>query len=164
MTPINQMPDKAKLWVYQSNRALTNDEVAEITKEGLAFIADWSAHGASLKAGFEVMYNRFIVLAVDEQQALASGCSIDKSVKFVKDIELQFNINLFDRMQVAYRKGNEIEVCKLSAFEKLAEQGLINESTIVFNNMVTTKSAFDSEWEVPLKESWHKNVAFANKI
>ncbi len=158
MTTINQMPDNAKLWVYQSNRAFTNEEASEITKAGLAFIADWAAHGASLNAGFEVIYNRFIVLAVDEQQALASGCSIDKSVKFIKDIELQFNLNLFDRMQVAYRKGNEIEVCKLSAFEKLAEQGMVNETTIVFNNMVTTKLAFENEWEVPLKQSWHKIV------
>ncbi len=154
MTTIKNMPPNAKLWVYQSNRALTNEEVTEITKSALAFIADWAAHGASLKAGFEIIYNRFIVLAVDEQQALASGCSIDKSVKFIKELEQQFNLNLFDRMQIAYRKENEIVVCKLSEFEKLAQQGLVNETTIVFNNMVTTKTAFDNEWEVPLKQSW----------
>ena len=152
------MPPNAKVWVYQSYRALTNEEATEITKAGERFISDWAAHGASLKASFEIMYNRFIVLAVDEQQALASGCSIDKSVKFIKDIEQQFNLILFDRMQVAYRKENEIVVCKLSEFEKLAEQGLINETTIVFNNMVTTKTAFDTEWEVPLKHSWHKKM------
>ncbi len=158
MTTIQKMPDNAKLWVYQSDRAFTENEVTEINTIGTSFINDWSAHGASLKAGFEVLYNSFIILAVDEQQALASGCSIDKSVKFMKELELKYNINLFDRMQVAYRKGNEIVVCKLSAFEKLAEQGEVNENTIVFNNMVTTKASFDKEWELPLQQSWQKRV------
>ena len=158
MQTIKQMPDNARVWVYQSNRPLSDAEVNEITASGNNFIAEWSAHGASLKASFEVLYNRFIVIAVDEQQALASGCSIDKSLKFIKELEQQFDLNLFDRLQVAYRKGNEIVVCHISEFEKLAQQGLVNASTIVFNNMVSTKTAFDKEWEVPVKESWQKKV------
>ncbi len=125
---------------------------------GSSFIADWAAHGASLNASFDVLYNRFIIIAVDEKQAMASGCSIDKSVHFVKELEKQFDLNLFDRLQVAYRKGNEIESCSLSEFEKLALQNDVNGSTIVFNNMVNTKSAFDTEWEVPLKQSWQSRV------
>ncbi|MBA3706175.1 MAG: ABC transporter ATPase [Bacteroidetes bacterium] len=152
------MPQTARVWVYQSNRLLTDAEISAIKKAGIGFIADWAAHGASLKASFDALYNRFIVIAVDEQQALASGCSIDKSVKFIKDLEQQFDLNLFDRLQVAYRKGNEIVVCHLSEFEKLAQQGIVNESTIVFNNMVTTKATFDKDWEIPLSGSWQKRV------
>ena len=152
------MQDNARVWVYQSNRLLSDTEANEIKKIGMNFIADWSAHGANLKASFDIMYNRFIVIAVDEQQAMASGCSIDKSVKFVKELAQQFDLDLFDRLQVAYREGNEIIVCHLSEFEKLAEQGVVNGSTIVFNNMITTKFAFDKEWEVPLKQSWQNRV------
>jgi hypothetical protein len=158
MNMISNMPLDARVWVYQSNTALSDAEVNTIKNEGAYFIADWAAHGASLKASFDVLLNRFIVIAVDEQQALASGCSIDKSVKFVKELEQKFNLNLFDRMQVAYRKGNEINACSLSDFEKLASERLVNESTIVFNNMVSTKKAFDAEWEVPLKQSWQSRV------
>lgn len=158
METIKNMPENARVWVYQSNKELSGTEENKIKEAGNHFIADWSAHGASLKASFDIVYNRFIVIAVDEQQAMASGCSIDKSVKFVKELEEQFKLDLFDRLQVAYRDGNEIVVCHLSAFEKLAEQGLVNESTVVFNNMVTTKTAFDKEWEVPLKKSWQKKV------
>lgn len=152
------MPSDARLWVYQSNRALTDAEVLAIQNSGLSFINSWTAHGASLKAAFDVLYNRFVVIAVDEKQAEASGCSIDKSVRFIKDLELQMNLNFFDRMQVAYRSGNEINACSLSAFEKLASQGHVNENTIVFNNMVNNKNSFDTEWEVPLKQSWQSRV------
>ena len=158
MTSISNMPPHSKVWVYQSNRPFTESEAETINKSGNSFIAEWAAHGASLKASFDVIYSQFIVIAVDEEQALASGCSIDKSVKFIKDIEQQFNLTLFDRLNVAYRTENEIAVCSLSAFEKLAEQGLVNETTVVFNNMITTKSAFDSQWEVPLKQSWQSKV------
>lgn len=158
MTTFKNMPSDARLWVYQSNRILSDAEVKAIEEEGLKFISDWAAHGASLKASFDVLHNLFIVIAVDEKQAMASGCSIDKSVHFVKALEQKLNLNLFDRMQVAYRSSNEIKVCKLSEFEKLASQGIVNESTIVFNNMVTSKSSFDTEWEVPLKQSWQNRV------
>lgn len=152
------MPSDARVWVYQSNRNLRDAEVSSIEDSGISFIDEWAAHGASLKASFDVLYNRFVIIAVDEKQALASGCSIDKSVHFIKELEKQLNLNLFDRMQVAYRKGNEIESCSLSEFEKLASQNFVNETTIVFNNMVNTKLAFDTEWEVPLKSSWQRRV------
>ncbi len=158
MTKLTNMPQDARLWVYQSNRILSDAEVKAVEEEGLKFISDWSAHGASLKASFDVLHNLFVVIAVDEKLALASGCSIDKSVHFVKELEQKLGLNLFDRMQVAYRSSNEIKVCKLSEFEKLASQGIVNESTIVFNNMVASKEAFDSQWEVPLKQSWQSRV------
>ena len=158
MNSINNMAPDSKVWVYQSNRKLSDLEVETITKSGTAFIDGWAAHGASLKSSFDILYNRFIIIAVDEKQAMASGCSIDSSIRFIKEMEQKFNLNLFDRMQVAYRSGNEILSRSLSAFEKLAEQGLVNQSTIVFNNMVTSKSAFDNEWEIPLKQSWQSRV------
>lgn len=158
MNSINNMPPDARVWVYQSNRALSDAEVTAIQHEGENFIAGWSAHGAALKASFEIRHNRFVIIAVDEKQALASGCSIDKSVHFIKALEQKFNLNFFDRMQVAYRKGNEILACSLNEFEKLAAQKQVDENTIVFNNMVTNKTAFDKEWEIPLKQGWQSRV------
>lgn len=155
---IKNMPPDARVWVYQSNRPLSDAEVNALQDAGLSFITEWAAHGASLRSGFDVLYNRFVVIAVDERQAMASGCSIDKSVHFIKELEKQFNLNFFDRMQVAYRKGNEIASCSLAEFEKLASQNAVNETTLVFNNMINTKLAFDTEWEVPLKQSWQNRV------
>jgi hypothetical protein len=158
MDTIKQMPMDARVWVYQSNSRLSEEEIQAIKIKGAAFIESWAAHGAALKASFDILHNRFIILAVDEKQAQASGCSIDKSVGFMKALEQEFNLQLFDRMQVAYRTQQDIEVCTLSEFEKLAKQGIVTPSTVVFNNMITTKAAFDSAWEVPLKESWQKKV------
>jgi hypothetical protein len=158
MNSINNMPPDARVWVYQSKRALSDDEVNALVEEGGKFISDWSAHGAALRASFDVLENRFLVIAVDEKQALASGCSIDKSVHFVKNLEKLFSLDFFDRMQVAYREDGSIKACSYNEFEAMAQKGMVNESTIVFNNMVSSKSAFDKEWQVPLKQSWQSRV------
>lgn len=158
MSTLKNMPADARLWVFQSNRVLTDVEVSTIEKLAVQFIARWTSHGARITASCTVFYNRFVVFAIDEQQAQAGGCSIDSLNGFVKELGQSLNVNFFDRLQVAYRKENEILSCSLSEFEKLAKQNIIDESTIVFNNMVISKSAFEKEWEVPVKQSWHKRV------
>ena len=121
MTTLASMPSDARLWVYQNDRVLSDDEVKEIKNLGEQFVSQWAAHGASLNASFDVLYNLFVVIAVDEKQAAASGCSIDSATRFVKELEQKMNLNLLDRMQVAYRQENKIAVCKLSDFEKMAK-------------------------------------------
>jgi len=158
MESITTMPSNARVWVYQSNRILTDNEVKAITDAAELFINNWSAHGAALKASFDLLNHLFVVIAVDEQQAMASGCSIDKSVHFIKQLEQEFNLNFFDRLRVAYILNDELKICHLTTFEELAKNGSVTESTIVFNNMVTTKQAFDNEWKVPLKQSWQSKV------
>jgi hypothetical protein len=151
-------PD-SKLWVFQCSRQIGQGELATIEKSIREFINSWTAHGAALNAAFEIKYNRFIIIVVDEQNATASGCSIDKLTKFIKDLGALLDVDFLDRMQVAYRNSdNDIQACSLREFEALAQSKIVNESTIVFNNMVTSKRMFDNEWEVPLINSWHNRV------
>jgi len=119
------------------------------------FTTGWTAHNNQLKAKGEIRYNRFLILTVDETQAGASGCSIDKSVHFIKRIEAEFGINLLDRFNLAYREGNEVLSVPRHDFEELLKQGSIHTKTIVFNNMVQNVNELQTKWEVPFKDSWH---------
>ena len=150
------MSPDSKVWIYQSSREFTENEKAEIMERGAAFVSGWNAHGRMLKAAIEVLHKRFILFTVDESYAMATGCSIDKSVAFIKDIEKAFSINLLDRMQIAYKNNNTINTTSLSDFENLLKTGLVNENTIVYNNLVATQSEFETSWETTVKESWHK--------
>ena len=149
---------ESKIWIYQCSREFTNDEVTEIAQKGEVFISRWHAHESRLEAAMEIVYNRFIIFAVDEDHAQASGCSIDKSVAFIKETEAFYNVSLLDRMQVAFKNNGIITTSPLSEFEKLLKSGLLNDNTIVFNNLVATKKEFDNNWEVPLKNSWHSRL------
>jgi hypothetical protein len=150
-----QFSEQSRVWIYQSNRELTAKETSEIQNTLDRFAAEWTAHNHQLKAKAEVRYNRFLVLIVDESQAGASGCSIDKSVHFLKDLEQQYGIDLFDRFNLAYRDGEQILSAPRSEFEELLKVGKIGNNTIVFNNTVKELAELETKWEVPFKDSWH---------
>lgn len=157
---ITEMPADARVWVYQCNRVLTSEEKSKIVALGNQFIASWNAHGADLDAAFDIVLDRFLVLSVDEKQASASGCSIDKSVQFMKQLDQEFNLNLFDRMQAAYLLDGKVNVCHIHKLKnELLQHPSVGaakiDEVIVFNNMITTKNEFDSQWQLPLKSSWH---------
>jgi hypothetical protein len=158
-----QFSENSRVWVYQSDRKLTDNEAQQIQEQLNDFTTGWTAHNHQLKARGEVRYNRFLILTVDESQAGASGCSIDKSVHFIKHIAEQFNINLLDRFNLAYREGNEVLSAPRHDFEHMLKQGSINTNTIVFNNMVQNLKELQTKWEVPFKDSWHIQL-FGNLV
>ena len=149
------LPDNTRVWIYQSNRPFSLKESKSILEQGEDFLKSWSAHGAKLTAAFEIFHNLFIALFVDEEQAKATGCSIDKSVHLIKSFEKEFDVKLLERNCVASRVGKNISVLSRREFLEKIRSGQLNENTIVFNNLVSTKKEFETKWEVPLKESWH---------
>jgi hypothetical protein len=158
-----QFSENSRVWIYQSDKQLSDVQSAQILDQLNSFAAEWTAHNNQLKAKAEVRYNRFLILIVDETQAGASGCSIDKSVNFMKKLEQQFGINLFDRFNFAYRDGNQVLSTPRHNFEELLKAGKINTDTIVFNNLVQTLQQLETKWEVPFKDSWH-NQLFGNLV
>lgn len=146
---------QSRVWIYQSDRKLTDQEVAAIQPELDRFATGWTAHNNQLKAKGEVRYNRFFILIVDESQAGASGCSIDKSVHFMQQVQQHLGINLFDRFNLAYREGEEVLSLPRHGFEDKLKDGSINKETIVYNNLVQNLTELETKWEVPFKDSWH---------
>lgn len=154
----NLLADHSRVWIYQSNRKLSEQDVEEIRVLGNQFIQSWATHGKDLEAAFEVFYDQFLVLFVDESKVAASGCSIDSSVHFIKQIEEKYNIDCFDRMNIAYEKEGGISMMRMPDFQSALSSGDIDSGTIVFNNLVDSKKAFIENWRVPLNKSWHKQL------
>lgn len=155
LAEFSTLPESSRIWIYQANRSLTQEEQEEISKKLDAFIVDWTAHGSELTAGYEIKYKRFIVLALDQTNASASGCSIDASVHFIQSLEKEYNIDLLDKMNVSYKQGEFIAYKSLIDFKKMAKNRSVSKKTIVFNNLVVNKHEYLNHWEVPAEESWH---------
>jgi len=155
MTYQNLSPD-SKVWIYQSSRLFTDKETGELCVILEKFADEWAAHGKNLSAYATVQYKRFIVLMVDESAAGASGCSIDKSVHFMQEVEKHYGIELFNRLNLAYLtgKGDDTALVHKSKISELIENQTISESTTVFNNLIKTKHDFEHSWKIPLVESW----------
>lgn len=148
-----EISPEAKVWVYQSNRALTTQEVSEINHQIIEFINSWTAHQQVVKGFGEVKYNRFIVLCAD---SFTSGCSIDTSVHFIKRVGALYNIDFFDRLSIAYLKDDNqsTDTFRLNKLQALYEEQKISDDTIIFNNLVANKQALLDNWQVKLADSF----------
>jgi len=155
LVDFNELPNNSRIWIYQSNRKLSDQEVQHISEKANEFLINWTAHGADLEAGYEVKYNRFIVLGLNQANASASGCSIDASVHFIQSIEKELGVDLMDKMNVTFYNGDFIAHKTLADFKKMAKNRSVSPNTVVFNNLVNTKSEYLDHWEVPAKDSWH---------
>ena len=153
--PFTELSEESKIWIYQSNRKFSDAEVSEIEVGLQAFLENWSAHGTSLECGYELKYNRFIIIAVDQENQAATGCSIDASVQFIQSLEAKYNVDLLDKMNVTFKNGEHIAHKTLIDFKKMAKEKAVTENTIVFNNLVNSIEEFNESWEVPAGDSWH---------
>ncbi|WP_430613302.1 ABC transporter ATPase [Flavobacterium sp. JP2137] len=153
--PFEEMPEHSRIWIYQSNRKFSDEEVKDIEKEMLEFTTQWAAHATPLQASFALRYNRFIILVVDQEVHPASGCSIDASVRVIQQFEQKYGVDLMDKMNVSYKSGDFIAYKTLMDFKKMVKEKAVSAQTIVFNNLVNDLGEFNDYWEVPAAESWH---------
>lgn len=153
--PFEKLPDYARVWVYQADKALNNAEQNHIQQVLEEQVNQWAAHGVPLVGSVQVLLNRFIVVAVDEVQNQASGCSIDASTRWLKELGTAMNLNFFDR-SVAYVDGDEIKTVEMLKIKSLVAEGIIQADTIIFNNLVPNIGEFKTNWQVIASASWMK--------
>jgi hypothetical protein len=161
MINFKEMPLQSRVWIYQSIREFSKNEITLLKTKGEDFISEWTSHGKKMSACIEIFYNRFIIVCVDEKTTSASGCGIDKSVKFIQKLEKEFKTSLFDRLSIAFRKKSvafslkeEIRVCGMHEIKKLITFSERHKGITVFNNLVNTKEELEKNWEVPFEKSW----------
>jgi hypothetical protein len=156
--PFDEMPATARIWIYQANRPLNDTEQDYAIQRGQQFAEHWAAHGQDLRSSVQVRHNYFLILAVDEQYNIASGCSIDSSVALVRELEQKFteqsSFSFFDRMQIALWQDGEVNMLPMKDAKAKVSNGEISPETLTFDNTVPTKEALESRWKIPVKDSW----------
>ena len=154
--PFEELAEDARIWIYPSDTPFKEEDMESVEQRLKDFINQWTVHSKALKASFLLPYRRFVVLAVDTTFNQVSGCSIDSSVRFIQELEHEFSKVLLDKMNVTFKQGEHLVYKDLKDFKALVKSKSVSPETIVFNNLITTKSEMDSHWEVPAKESWHQ--------
>jgi len=155
LADFKNLPKESRIWIYQSDTKFNEDQEQKITEDLTTFLTAWTAHGSELKAGFEIKHHRFIVIALDQAVASASGCSIDSQVRFIISLQEELGVDLLDKMNVTYYQNDRVHFKSLEDFKKMAKYGAIGKKTIVFNNLITNLDEYENFWEVPAIESWH---------
>jgi len=152
--PFEEMPAGARIWVYQSDRKFTPQEESSISDKLQSFCEQWNTHGSRMPTSFDIKYSKIIILSVDESQLGASGCSIDSSVKVLRNIEEELGINLLNQGKVSFMDGNEVTTTTLPEVKNYIISGKLGKETYIFNPVVDIKQDLEEKWLITAKESW----------
>lgn len=150
----SEFSDNARVWVYQSSRAFIEKEEKEVNEQLYQFYSQWQSHGDPVKGWAKLLFKQFIVIIADETDITVSGCSTDSSVRIIKSIERQYDVNMFDRLMLTFLVKGKAEMLPLNQVQYALEKGYIDRQTPLFNNVIQTKSQLLHSWLVPLHESW----------
>lgn len=151
------LDNSSRVWIYQADRFLTYDELDQVRDRLFPFLQEWVSHDNKLATYGNIFHRRFLAFFVDESQAhVASGCSIDASVRFVKDLGSRIGVDFFDRMTYCYLEDDEVVSVAHHALPDLYRSGAITDETIFFDHLVKEKGEFLTSWTKPLRNSWHK--------
>ena len=156
----HDLPGHARLWVYTADRDLTAGEQGSVLEALAGFLDGWAAHGAALTAAGAILYDRVLVVGLDEQQAGATGCGIDKLVGFMKAHGAATGIDWFDRHQVVWRQPGEEgwKAARTPEFWALRKAGVVTGATEVVDPLVNSMEAARGAHGVlvtTFDESWH---------
>lgn len=143
----DKMPINSRIWIYQADRQLTANESNKAAYFLKNSLENWGAHGTPLAASFKIEYERFIIIALDENIAQASGCSIDSSTHWLKELGQQFDIDFFDR-SLSFFQDKEIKTVSVFQLKKAVEEGILKSDTVVFDNTCTKFTDLINKWKV----------------
>lgn len=156
---MSNLSPSTRVWIYASDTPFADADVPTIRTKLQYFAQQWVSHNRQLMADADVLHNRFVVLMVDESQADASGCSIDKSVAFLKGLQAEYGVDLFNRMIFSYQDASGVvNSVDRETFARLYATEQINENTLVFDPLVATKADLDQSFVKKLGQSWHKRM------
>jgi ABC-type uncharacterized transport system ATPase subunit len=144
----------SRVWIYQANRPFNERETIEINEQLDQFASQWLSHGARVAGWAKLLFNQVIVVMADESATGVSGCSTDSSVRIMKSLERQYEVNLFDRLLLGFVVNDKIQLLPLAQIGYAFEKGFINEDTLYLNNTVLTKEEMEKHWLIPVKDSW----------
>ena len=158
-TYLKNIAPHSRTWIYQADRFLTLNEIEYVRNELREFIHGWASHGNALYGDFEVIDKLFIAIGADESKSPTSGCSIDSLTHKIKAIGAVLNIDFFNRLAIAYQHPTgHIDIVSMTEFKDLYSQGIINQDTIVFNNLIDNRADLENKWRTVVKNSWHVNI------
>ena len=155
VVPFEALPDQARVWVFGSDAPLTGEPKDTLLKGVDAHLDDWKAHGAPLTVGREWRDDHFLVVAVDQSTAGASGCSIDGLYRTLQQLEAKTGANMVGGGRVFFRNHEgKVQAAPRAEIAGLAGTGVISKDTVVFDTTLTDLGTFRECFERPAKQCW----------
>ncbi|HKS06259.1 MAG TPA: hypothetical protein VJR92_08110 [Gemmatimonadaceae bacterium] len=158
----DSLPADARVWVFASDRPLDDAGSRALLDEVDAFLAQWNAHGHTLRCARDWRDSRFLAIGVDQSTAGASGCSIDGMFRTLQRLQPTVGASLLPAGRVYWRDAaGAIETAPRARFVALSAEGRITAETHVFDTTVETADAWRTGFERLARDTWHRSLVKA---
>ena len=154
VTPFETAPDDSRLWIFPSSRKFYPQELEKISDSISVFLNQWKSAEHPIESGFQIKYDRFIMIVALEGQNSLSLEAHDALSSFILTLEKQLSVTLLDKINICYKQGEFVQYKESADFKKMIKNRSVSKNTIVFDNMISTKGQLNFDWEVYLSESW----------
>ena len=155
LVPFETLPDSARVWVFGSDRALTEEATTALLKGVEDHLGEWKAHGEPLTVGYEWRFGRLLVVGVDQRTAGASGCSIDGLFRVLQGLESQVGAKLVGGGRVFFRDGSgTVQSTDRQQLKAQAAAGALDENSVVFDTSLTDLGSLRGCFELAARKSW----------
>jgi len=159
LTPFDEFPDTARVWVYGADRDLSREAESRLLSEVDSYLTQWTAHGVPLSAARSWSDDRFLTIAVDQNRAGASGCSIDGLFRTLKGLEKELGASIVTSGLIFFRDNDgAIRSVTRDEFTELGSAGKVSGDTEVFDPSVTTLAEWRSRFRSKAGDSWHASL------
>lgn len=154
------LPDDSPLWVYTTDRALTDAETDRLSDFMEQFLAQWESHDRPVTGAFEIREDRFLLVAGHLEEGDISGCGIDESVRVIERIGSEMGFSWLPSLHVFYRsEQGRVKAVPRGEFRSLVESSTVTPETSVFDVAIDELGTLRSDGlERPARESWHASV------
>lgn len=151
----HELPATARVWIYQASRPLTDAELTAVQPALQQFSEAWTSHGRTLRASAEFRHRQFLVIGLDEAVADASGCSIDASVRFVRELETALGLELLAKEHMAFlTPQGEVQLLHRRELKQAVQAGTLRPDSPYFDNTVAQRGTLDTAWPTPAATTW----------
>ena len=155
----NSLPESARVWVYGADRELGEGGEKQLLSTVDSFLDEWKAHGTPLSCARDWREGRFLTVAVDQEKAGASGCSIDGLFRNLKALEGTLGAQLVPSGLVYFRaRDGHVRAVTRDEFSEAAKRGEIDDDTEVFDLSVTSLREWKGRFKSRAVDSWHKSL------
>jgi hypothetical protein len=150
------MPSNSRIWIYQAPEILKKVHLDYINTFLANSIESWDSHGAPIKGSFKIFYDRILIIAADQSYNAPSGCSIDASGRWLKEINNAIGIDFFDRSLPYFDENHTLKYVPILEIKKYVTAGLILPDTYILNNQIQELNLLLNNWKIKAKESFLK--------
>ena len=149
-----ELPETAKVWVYQSSEPFSNVQLNTLQQFTDVFLSQWESHTIPVQGSIDVVNERFVRVAAFSNEDSMCGRAQDAQVRLIKELEEVLGVELTNRMLIVFNTDEGDRVVHLQELPEIIESSEINPTTVVYNNLVSSKGEFLSGWKVPAGQTW----------